>query len=83
MKSISQISLFANAFADGPEKAITLADFLDGVKSGRWKTPVENVQGARQHGLGKIRQEKRGLPAVSSPSIAYHAKADSPPLKRP
>jgi len=59
------ISLFKNAFADEPEEAIALADFLEGIECGRWKTAVEKVRALASTDQKKYGEKKRDLPAVT------------------
>lgn len=59
------ISLFADAFKQEPEEAITLGDFLQGIECGRWKTPVEKVRALASTDPKKYGEKKRDLPAVT------------------
>jgi P4 family phage/plasmid primase-like protien len=68
MKTQSQnhISLFGNAFADEPDQAIPLSDFLYGIKEGAWGTQVAALRRLIADGnREKYDDKKRKLPAAS------------------
>lgn len=67
MESPSQnISFFANAFADEPEEAMPLSDFLHGIKSGVWAKQIAPLrQLITDNKRPDYDMRKRNLPAVT------------------
>lgn len=66
MNTKTLISLFPSAMAQEPDKAISLAEFLEAVKGGRWARPVEILREHLRRGdRGRYDHKKRELPAVT------------------
>jgi len=66
MESSTLISLFPSALAKEPDTAITMADFLSAVRSGRWKRQITILREHVARG-DRVRYDhkKRELPAVT------------------
>lgn len=60
------ISLFPSALAKEPDQAITLEQFLAGVKDGKWRKKIADLRALVAAGeRAKYDQKKRELPAVT------------------
>ena len=62
----SIISLFSSALANEPDEAISMREFLEGVKSGRWESIISPLRDhIRRHDRIRYDHKKRTLPAVT------------------
>lgn len=58
-----KISLFKNSFAEKPEQQIKFEDFVNHIKDGTWKKPVEKLRSLK--GLANYKKIKESLPGVT------------------
>jgi P4 family phage/plasmid primase-like protien len=63
---VGQMSLFSGATSTTPAGALSLADLLDGIQSGKWAAAVEAARAAKLAGdAAGYDARKRALPAVT------------------